>query len=240
MRLTFALAMACATTAAVGQTKLEQEAGICAYMNAGRSLNPAQIKARFRTVEAETAEYLVGSLALPDYTEQDDVHVYVHRDGWIAAYYLKDDPVSKIMDLVHYQGGQMTSTKLDIALGLIAEALGVPPVDIKYYYFPAPQANRLLLVVDRESRYNTADSFELTIPVEITVFEKSWGFYTDLRSGTGRLSVGGQVVPTDSGLSYGKLALNLLERGTPHTVEVYNQGSDAADVGGVALVLLQP
>ena len=151
---------------------LEDEAGITAYTNVGRAINLSAVKNAFRTIEHETADYVIGSVAIPDYTESEDVHVYIHKDGWLAAYYLKDEPVAKIIDSAHYEGGQISGTKLDLALLEVSNALGLPIVDVKYYDFVAPQANQLLLVVDRQDQQE--DSFEILIPNDLTVFERSW------------------------------------------------------------------
>ncbi len=50
------------------------------------------VRNRFRTIEAETNDYIIGSVDLQDYPEQFDTHVYIHRDGWFMAYYLAADP----------------------------------------------------------------------------------------------------------------------------------------------------
>ncbi|MFW0860251.1 MAG: hypothetical protein AAGB97_08910 [Dehalococcoidia bacterium] len=54
---------------------------------------------------------------MPDLPEADDVHVYVHEDGWIVAYYLKRHPVAKIIDW-----NNLAVTKLEQALGMIGIA----------------------------------------------------------------------------------------------------------------------
>lgn len=54
-------------------------------------------------------------MAVPDYPESEDVHVYVHRDGWFLAYYLVADPAGKIVNwrLYHNTGRNNLSTKLE-------------------------------------------------------------------------------------------------------------------------------
>ncbi|MCH8296184.1 hypothetical protein IH992_34325, partial [Candidatus Poribacteria bacterium] len=202
---------------------LEDEAGITAYTNVGRAINLSAVKNAFRTIEHETADYVIGSVAIPDYTESEDAHVYIHKDGWLAAYYLKDEPVAKIIDFAHYEGGAISGTKLDLALLEVANALGLPIADVKYYDFVAPQANQLLLVVDREDNSGTTDSFDITIPNEITVFERSWGLYAFSANPT-LLNIDNNEISTftvfdqNSAWTYGKLTPNQLQQGISHTV----------------------
>ena len=76
----------------IGQ-KLDAEAGISAYYKSPDEINLSQVKSLFRTIELETADYIIGSIPVPSNPEElFDVHVYVHKTGWILGYYLRDDP----------------------------------------------------------------------------------------------------------------------------------------------------
>ena len=77
----------------------------------------------FRTIENETTDFIVGSVAVPRYPERENAHVYVNKDGWIAAYYLTDEPVAKIIDWKGYDGTIMSTTKLELALQKVADAI---------------------------------------------------------------------------------------------------------------------
>lgn len=81
-----------------GTSFLEEEAGISAYTNVGEAINLGNAKTAFGTIEYETSDYIIGSVPLPDYAETEDVHAYVHKDGWVVAYYLEDEPVAKIVE----------------------------------------------------------------------------------------------------------------------------------------------
>jgi hypothetical protein len=241
--LTIAFAAMLLTFSAHAQNFLEEEAGITAYTNVGRAINLSAVKNAFRTIEHETADYVIGSVAIPDYTESEDAHVYIHKDGWLAAYYLKDEPVAKIIDLAHYEGGQISGTKLDLALLGVANALGLPISDVSYYDFVAPQANQLLLVIDRENGRDATDSFDITIPSEITVFERSWGFYSTVPSRQPTFNLdGNEIIKLQSrtvNILYGKLTPNQLLQGITHRVNV-NNGFEGWSAGGIALVYQQP
>ena len=83
---------------------LDDEAGIAAYTQTPGSIDLSVVRDEFRTIERETAEYIIGSVGIPDYSEDHDPHVYVHTDGWVLAYYLAAEQASYIIDLRHYDG----------------------------------------------------------------------------------------------------------------------------------------
>ena len=80
-----------------GTAFLEDEAGVSAYVNTSQSIDLSKAESCYRTIEYKCDDYIIGSVELPDLPEDEDVHVYVSADGWIVAYYLKDEPASKIM-----------------------------------------------------------------------------------------------------------------------------------------------
>lgn len=82
-----------------GLSFLEDEAGISAYGQVS-SANLDLAENAFKNIEKKTSEYIIGSVALPDYGETDDVHVYVDISGWIIAYYRNTEKASKIIDWV--------------------------------------------------------------------------------------------------------------------------------------------
>lgn len=230
----------------------EDEAGICAYINAGKTINLALVTGLYRTIETQTAEYIIGSMEIAGtrgtYPETEDVHVYVNVNGWVVAYYLAGEPTSKIIDWLSYDGGVITTTKLELALGKVAAAAGFALVGVKYYHFVTPQANRLLMVIDMEDGDGVTDTFQIMIPFEFTVWEKSWGLYA--KYSTAKLYIDGSLIqslgPSTSWLiDYGKLDPTQLPQGSYRTVSVYNADYAGASSGkwssgGVVLVYQQP
>jgi hypothetical protein len=146
------------------------EAGISAYTNIGLSIDLSKAKTVYRTVEYECADYVIGSVELPGYPGTEDVHVYVSKSGWVRAYYLKDEPVAKIIDWNDYQGGTITGTKLEDGLAKMCDGIGVALIDVKYYDFRYPNANRLMIVADAKYDEGT-DTFDIKIPGDFTVYE---------------------------------------------------------------------
>ena len=154
----------------------QDEAGISAYFRAPFSITIASVRPAFRTIEYEDSNYIIGSVAVPDYPESEDVHVYVHRDGWFLAYYLVADPAGKIVDwrLYHNTGRNNLSTKLESALSVVALPVGVTPSGISFYDFRYPNSNRLMLVADWVQ--HGYDTFEVNLANNFAYFERSWAF----------------------------------------------------------------
>lgn len=200
--------------------KLDAEAGISAYFKATDPINIGQARGAYRTIEIETADYIIGSVAVPNYPEHYDAHVYVHKDGWILAYYLKDDPASKIVDV---RGQTIQSTNLRSAISVVASAAGAAFGDVSYYDFRYPNATHLLLVAEDDD--NGAD-FTINPPAEYGYYERSWAvhghqeqlFYVD---GT---NYGNSPTYRDGSwqIAYGTLTASQLLPGTTHTVYIYS------------------
>jgi len=146
---------------------LQEEAGMAAYMRTGQTIDVGKAKEAFRTIERQTTTYVVGSVALPDYTAAEDVHVFVHQEGWLVAYYSRQEPASKIVDWARYSPGSVP-TKLELGLSIVAGYAGVPVKDVNYYAFHYPSADKLTVIAD-----STIDGFYLTIPSEFTVYERA-------------------------------------------------------------------
>jgi len=154
---------------------LEDEAGITAYMNAGQTIDLSLAKQAFRTIEEETDTFIIGSVSLPDYPETEDVHVYVNKDGWIVAYYLKQEPTAKIVDWNdYYTTKKIRRTKLEVAIFEIANKAFIQPKEIKYYHFGYPNANRLIIIVDAMWEGEKEDTFDIKLPSGLTYYERSY------------------------------------------------------------------
>lgn len=106
----------------------QDEAGISAYFKSATPVNLADVRSVFRVIEVETADYIIGSVHVADYSEQFDVHVYVHKAGWFMAYYLGVDPVAKVVDMRSYRDGARIDTLLEKILSIVSVSAGVPMV----------------------------------------------------------------------------------------------------------------
>jgi len=209
------------------------EAGISAYYQASSPIVfTADFKTVFRTIEAETANYIIGSVAVENYPESEDVHVYVSTDGWMMAYYLAVDPVGKIFDWKSYTGASI-DTKLEKTLTRVASFAGVPYTSATFYDFRYPNANRMILIA--ETRGDGYD-FTVNLPSSFTYYERSWGLYNDGGASCWQLNgscVGGSTSISGGYTGQGYLTAAQLLPDTTHTIAV-------DDHGGLALVYRVP
>ncbi|MEA3310023.1 MAG: hypothetical protein U9Q70_11020, partial [Chloroflexota bacterium] len=127
---------------------ITKEAGIAAYTQISGAIDLSTVRGEFRTIERETDDYIIGSVGIPDYSEDHDPHVYVHTDGWVLGYYLASEPASSIMDLRHYDGVDIGTTKLEDAIYEILSAIGVVSFDATFYDFRYPNATNIMLIAE--------------------------------------------------------------------------------------------
>ena len=214
-----------AALAAIGD-----EAGIAAYFNAGSAVTLATVRDRFRTIEAETADYIIGSVDVADYPEAFDVHVYVHRDGWFMAYYLAADPTSKMVDLLGYAGGTSVGTIFEEVLTIMASEAGVTYPGVTFWHFRYPNANRLMLIVEDVPDGNT---FTVKLPSSYVFFERAWGVEGDRWRLNGEEMVSGGANP----VRVGTLSAAQMVPNTTYTIGVGYWDSES---GVLALVYQAP
>lgn len=162
------------TSTPEGIAAIQEEAGIAAYFDKGQPITLSSVRGLFRTIEVETATYILGSMQATgtiNYPESEDPHVYINTNGWVMAYYLNADPVSKIVDIYNYAGGAI-NTKLEMVLNRVAP--GYTPT---FYDFRYPNATKLLLVADQAPGEN--DTFTINLPSSFpNYYERGWAFGT--------------------------------------------------------------
>jgi len=209
---------------------LDDEAGIAAYAQTSGPIDLSVVRNEFRTVERETAEYIIGSVGIPDYSEDHDPHVYVHTDGWVLAYYLNSETASYVIDLRHYDGVEMGTTKLEDAIYEILSAIGIISFDTSYYDFRSPNATHIMLIA--EAIYDDGnESFDVLLPSDFTYYDKSWTHALHATNGSpdsalylddasiSELQTSEWVFARDS------LSTAQLPAGVPHTISVHLEES---------------
>ncbi|NJN97530.1 MAG: hypothetical protein HC875_27340 [Anaerolineales bacterium] len=161
------------------------EAGIAAYFSAGNAINLNNVRSLYRTLEADTAQYLLGSISVPGYDEGHDVHVYISSNspGWVLAYYHKTEPTAKIFDWLYYDTNGQIKTKLGQVLERVTGQLGVSPT-VQYYHFNYPNANKLMLIAETRTDHGS-DSFQVNLPGNLIHSEQSWSLGGNDVNGTG-------------------------------------------------------
>ena len=165
------------TADTAGVSTISDEAGISAYFQTPGAIDLNAVRSKFRTIERETADYIIGSVPLKDYPNDYDVHVDVQKDGWILTYYLKQDPASKIFDWRAYDtnGATVLTTNLETAITTIVNAVNVVFTTATYYDFSYPNATHLMMIAEAQAGRGN-DSFQVNIPETFVIFERSWSF----------------------------------------------------------------
>ena len=235
---------------AAGLSFLEQEAGISAY---GQVTNVDLDLAEnaYKNVEQKTDEYIIGSVALPNYGETDDVHVYVDISGWIVAYYLNEEKASKIIDWVdYYSVPEITSTKLSDAIDIVTLEMLVLPPAIQYFDFRYPDATKMMIVTDEEFVDGATETFRIMVPGDYSMYNRTWShaIYDQGGSSTsGNIQIDGAEL--HSGISgegwqiwEGDITPTQLFPNVFHEISLYHNeynGDDASYVG-IMLIYTEP
>ena len=114
---------------------IANEAGIAAYFQQPDGIDLSAVRGLYRTIEADEENYIIGSMQVRDYGERWDVHVYVSADGWVLAYYPKDQPASRIVDSYAFDGVAVVTT-LEVVLERVASEVGRSGTEgISFYDF---------------------------------------------------------------------------------------------------------
>jgi hypothetical protein len=162
----------CASYPSAIASVLDSEAGISAYYQASTPVDLDDVRGLYLTIEIETSDYILGSMSVPDNWEDYDVHVYIHRSGWMLAYYLRDEPAVKIFDWQTYTG-TMNPTRFQAVLNHVAASLSLPDPTLIYYDFRYPNATNLLLAAEDVQTKGT-ESFDI-LDTSFVYYERSWG-----------------------------------------------------------------
>jgi hypothetical protein len=209
------------------------EAGISAYFQAPVSITISSVASLFRTIEFSNTDYIIGSMAVPNYDIYQDVHVYIHKNGYVLAYYLKGDPASKIFDWVSYNGVSINTTKLKNVLAIVASTAGSSFPGATYYDFRYPNATNLMLIA------KGGGTFQINVPGAYVYYERGWSLYCTGQNSASWWIDGAKIEDIGcGGLSDGTLTAAQLLPDVDHTIEVnlwYSSG-----VGGLALIYRVP
>ena len=228
---------------------LDQEAGMALYLgtNSPISLYP-QANSTFSTIENATSDYILGSMSLPNLPHGDDPHCFVHKDGWIVIYYLKDEGASKVIDWQHYtfQTNELVSDKLKAGLNKMCDAISVSDrSQAQYYNFQYPTATKWMIIIKSELGYAPV-SFNVSIPLEVTVYERTWSHYSGYSSGfyVSYFKIDSTTIDTitENGphTNIGTLSLAQLSQGTNvfHTIGISGGWEPGPYAQGVCISLI--
>jgi len=152
---------------------LEDEAGMSAYFSTTTNINLGDVRGLYRTIETEAADYIIGSIPISNYGEDQDAHVYIHKGGWALAYYLESDPTGKIIDWIQHDitGAITLTTKLENVLKTVADTANISVDEISHYDFRYPNATNMMIISERSQC--SFDSFDIKLP-DYDYYERSW------------------------------------------------------------------
>ena len=225
---------------AAGSLFLEDEAGISAYSQVS-NVDLDAAKDAFKNVEKKTEDYIIGSVALPNYGETDDVHVYVDISGWIIAYYLNEEKASKIIDWKHYLGGEITTTKLETALGEVCNAMYTYLTNVKYYDFRCPNATKMMIVTDEESSNGQTETFRIMVPGDYSMYNRTWSHA--IYYGNGNIQIDGVELHSCGSAGgwqiwEGDITPTQLFPNIFHEISLYHHESSGIGVSYVGIMLI--
>jgi len=215
------------------------EAGISAYVDMGQAIDLTRSEKAFSGIEASEPEYIIGTLELPNLTEDMWPHVYISTDGWIMAYYPKTEPTSRLVQWIGYHQEEITTTTLRDALVQVTQEIGLSTAavlsSLGYYHFQYPSATKLLIAIDTTT---STDTFTYTIPSGLNLYEASWSHYAAGAAYNGSYTEIDSVrVFSGGGGTYvacGRLDTQHKAPESSHEVKVYSHGNWA----GAAIVFL--
>lgn len=234
----------CANYPSAIASVLDSEAGISAYYQASTAVDLDDVRGLYLTIEIETSDYILGTMRVPDNWEEYDVHVYIHRSGWMLAYYLRDEPAVMIFDWQMYTG-IMNPTRFQSVLNHVAASLSLPDPTLTYYDFRYPNATNLLLAIEDVQTEGT-ESFDI-LDTSFTYYERSWGLglpYGDCYGSCDNYTTyklddieihritGDYLTRFDTGF----LSAAQLPPDDPHTIAIYGRLSGPMYRGALAIV----
>ncbi len=223
--------------APLGGSFPDDEVGIAGYFNAGVAIDLNDVVGLFTTIEDQTADYILGSMTVPGYGSNDDIHVYIHTSGWVMIYYRNSEPTSKIFDNLAYGNGLSSPvvTRCEPVGDNIAVAIGIASPVLSYYHFSFPNANTMMLIADGDGDTGGVDdNFEVQIPGTNTYFERSWWAYRFDFYVNGVFIGGGS-----SGWYKGTLTSAQLPADTLHSISMDSSNTSASNAG-LVLIYLEP
>jgi hypothetical protein len=168
------LFLVCTGSASAAVDFPADEAGICAYVKANESINLSEVKPALTTIERETDDYIIGTVAMSLHSEEQYPHVYASTDGWVVAYYPDDRPSSWLLPWYYYSGGPITTTTLNETVKIVCDEINGSATGLKYYDFRHPDATNMMFIVESTTGSNW---FNVTIPTMFTTYLVDWSHY---------------------------------------------------------------
>lgn len=160
-----------------------EEAGIAAYLKV-KEITPEKLsQIPFVEITKQGESYLIGKMRIfpyPNGLGETFPHVYIGLDGWIVAYYLRDE---KMAEIVQYNFQEykpkVQGTVLETTLKRVCESakLECDLSQIKYFNFEYPRANKMTIIANCLSGLRCGKpNFLISVPGK--VYEASYKIET--------------------------------------------------------------
>ncbi len=213
------------------------EAGIAAYVSIGSSVDLNKTYAAYEDVVNTSQTHIIGTVRIANLIGDSVPLVYVGADGWVVAYYPKTEPASKITQWNQYTAPYVNTTTLADAISKMATALGVSyesiKGNIKYYDFRYPEATLMTMVMETKGGGWGENSFNLTIPQRMTLYDASYSHYY---SGSQYYSIliidetyVSQITSASTNINYGYYNITRdFKKDIPHRVRITGENSMGA------------
>ena len=163
---------------------IADEAGMAAYAKSPAAITLSRVTPLFTGgIEVQTSDYIIGLVPLTGYLAHWNVHVLVHKNGWVMAWYHKDWPAINILDTRAAKFG--TSTKLSLALTAVGGRIG-QALKPTYYNFAFPDATKLLMLNKMRASGTTV---RISLPASFLYYDKGLYVDTDYNSGVDEIFI---------------------------------------------------
>ncbi len=173
------------------------EAGISAYLkidNPGSNELTKALYYRKETIEDQQETHIIISFEIDITIEAETSNnetinekiyplIYLNTDGWMVAYFPKQEESIKIMQWTNYSPGNLETNVLKEALVKMTDNIDATYSNpIKYYHFSYPEANRITLVAETiHYPSDSRNSFSVTVPG--IIHEVSYSFFHSFQIG---------------------------------------------------------
>ena len=164
----------------------EDEAGIAAYVNVNQSIDFEKLVTILDPlINVTGGVYIHGKTKIPNFGGDVHPHIYANTNGWLVAYFTKDENASMLMqwsgtDVNNPNITEITTTTLEDAIEKACNATGVNYTEIqpniKYYDFEFPDANSMMIFVKTQATEGS-DYIHISIPSDYMLYEASYFHY---------------------------------------------------------------
>jgi len=233
------IGIAGAVEATGGNAFPEDEAGISAYVNIGKSINITEAVKAFTQTEELSQTHAIGIIPIDNKRGTINVHVYVDTGGYVVAYFKNTEPASKILKWsgMDFNNPKMedfiTNTAIKAMCGKIDVYYLDIKDDIKYYDFEYLDAKKMVIFLN--ARGSGGDEYtHIFIPGKYRLYEASYSLISDTSNRNYLYVDGKRIASAYNGLTTGTYdPEDVLPLGKPHTIKL-----SVADRGGVGSILI--